>query len=75
MIAIVYYVVRNKDCIGVMSKLELCLRWKGQLICCVTRGREGGRGWRAGGREGGSEGGREGGMTGIHSINDTTIFE
>ena len=40
--------------------LGLCLGWKGQLICCVTRGRKG----REGGREGG--GGRwrevEGGM-------------
>ena len=40
--------------------LWLCLGWKGQLICCVTGGREGGRGGRGG------EGGREGGMTVIH---------
>ena len=58
-------------------KLGLCLGWKGQCICCVTRGREGGReGGRGGtpregglgrlGREGrgGREGGREGGRDG-----------
>ena len=43
------------------SLLWLCLGWKGQGICCVTRGREG---VREGGREGGGgegRGGREGG--------------
>ena len=30
------------------------LGWKGQCICCVTRGRGRG-GWREGGREGGRE--------------------
>ena len=44
-----------------INTLGLCLGWKGQSICCVTRGREG---EREGGREGG-EGragqGREGG--------------
>ena len=49
--------------------MELCLGWKGQCICCVTRGREGGsegmggEGWE-GGREGGGRGGREGGREG-----------
>ena len=33
------------------NKLGLCLGWKGQCICCVTR---------RGGREGGREAGREG---------------
>ena len=47
------------------TKLGLCLGWKGQCICCVTRGREGGRGGRERGREGGREvrggdGGRRG---------------
>ena len=51
------------------NKLGLCLGWKGQCICCVTReggreggreGREGGEGGREGGRQGGREGGREG---------------
>ena len=44
-------------------KLGLCLGWKGQCICCVTRG---GRGGEGGGREGG--GGRQGGMTVIHIL-------
>ena len=26
--------------------LGLCLGWKGQLICCVTRGEGGSGGWR-----------------------------
>ena len=36
-----------------LALLGLCLGWKGQCICCVTRGeggREGGRGGREGGR-------------------------
>ena len=52
--------------VGLFITLGLCLGWKGQRICCVTRGREvegrgrggEGRGWE--GREGGMEGGREG---------------
>ena len=32
--------------------LGLCLGWKGQFICCVTRGREGGRGWEGRGGDG-----------------------
>ena len=62
----------------VFTELGLCLGWKGQWICCVTRGdggREGeggkdeggrkGRGWReVVGREGGREGGREEGREG-----------
>ena len=44
------------------NKLGLCLGWKGQRICCVTR-REGGREGREGGRLG-REGGREGWMGG-----------
>ena len=40
-------------------KLGLCLGWKGQWICCVTRGREGAEGREGrGGREGGREGER-----------------
>ena len=75
---------RNNKAAGkdVLIVLGLCLGWKGQRICCVTRGREGGRGgdgmgWEGrggdgrGGREGerekGGEGGR-GGMTVIHII-------
>ena len=47
--------------------LVLCIGWKGQWICCVTRGRERGKGGKGGegrGREG--RGGRvgEGGMQG-----------
>ena len=49
------------------TKLELCLGWKGQLIRCVARGREGGReGGEGRGGEGG-DGGR-GGMNIIHII-------
>ena len=59
-----------------IPKLGLCLGWKGQLICCVTGGREGGREGK--GREGrggegrGGEGrvgeGREGGRGGMTVI-------
>ena len=49
-----------------VHELGLCLGWKGQCICCVTRGggREGGEG--RGGREvgRGGDGWREGGMGG-----------
>ena len=37
--------------------LGLCLGGKGQLIGCVTRGREGGEGGEGKGMEGGMEGG------------------
>ena len=58
-----------------INGLWLCLGWKGQWICCVTRGREGGKGGGEEGREGGhnvgeggrEEGGREG-MTVIHIL-------
>ena len=45
-----------------LLQLGLCLGWKGQCICCVTRGRDGGREGREGrGGEGGEEReGREG---------------
>ena len=43
-----------------LRKLGLCLGWKGQRICCVTRGREGGREGEGGGEGRGGEGGREG---------------
>ena len=55
-------------------RLGLCLGWKGQYICCVTKGREGeGRGGEGRGGEGrggkgrGGEGGRRG-MTVIHIL-------
>ena len=48
---------------NIADKLGLCLGWKGQCICCVTRGRgEEGMGGKGRGGEGrGGEGGREGG--------------
>ena len=49
---------RSNQFIQAVFLLGLCLGWKGQWICCVTRGREGGIGGE--GREVGSEGGREG---------------
>ena len=50
--------------LGTFLQLGLCLGWKGQLICCVTTGREGGRG-REGMRQAGREGRREGGREGL----------
>ena len=61
-----------------IDKLGICLCWNGQLIGCVTRGREGGREGRGGEGKGGEgrggegmggegrgrEGGREGGRGG-----------
>ena len=41
-------------------KLGLCLGWKGQLICCVTRRREGREGMVGRGGEESGGGGREG---------------
>ena len=59
------------------NKLGLCLGWKGQLICCVTRrgGREGGshggrQGGKQAGRVGGREGGREGGVTDCYTYSN-----
>ena len=49
---------RSNQFIQAVFLLGLCLGWKGQWICCVTRGREGGIGGE--GREVGSEVGREG---------------
>ena len=48
--------MRQRD---IVDKLGLCLGWKGQWICCVTRGREGEGGGEGRGREG-RDGGREG---------------
>ena len=58
-----------------MTELGLCLGWKGQLIRCVTRGREGGREGRRGGegREGG-DGGREGRDDCYTYYSDGTIY-
>ena len=52
-------------------RLGLCLGGKGQLIRCVTRGRDGGEGRGGEGRGGEGREGREGwrgGMTVIHII-------
>ena len=66
---------RQFNATGTRKILGLCLGWKGQWICCVTRGEgerggEGREGGREGGRDeggrggGGREGGREGGRGG-----------
>ena len=81
---ICYGKCRENNNMPALWALGLCLGWKGQYICCITRGMEGGRGGRDGGREvgeggrerreggrgreGGMEGGREGGMTVIHIL-------
>ena len=49
-------------CVGVSNwRALLCLGWKGQLICCVTRGMEGGS---EGGRDGEGRGGERRGADG-----------
>ena len=42
---------------GIWTQLGLCLGWKGQWMCCVARGREGGRGGEGRGGEGRGRGG------------------
>ena len=45
---------------GLQAKLGLCLGWKEQWICCITRGRQGGKGGERRGGEGRGGKGREG---------------
>ena len=52
---------RNSYIVITPSELGICLGWKGQYICCVTRGREGRGGEGRGGEGRGGEGVREGG--------------